>query len=252
MSGSGAFDRTADGRDASKGRRKIMRKIVCLLTFCLLYGLGVAQEPAPNQAGFQGLWKERTGHSLHLGYGFLVDKWYNQHAKACQPFRFDLDYQYDIPWKFKRTNFFVETGLGYRWINSEEKSRDEKEIRVVHQTNHRVLCHLSIGLKVYFTDWLYIFLDGGFNFGYVQVLEEETEHPLSPSIQESYLLRTMRDDLMSLGVCSAAGIVGQIRQFSISLGYRFDLLNTNSDFYDFPFSSKYIDWFITLGVGYHF
>lgn len=230
-------------------------KILCLLVFGLLCGFSVAQEPAPTppQAGFQGLWKERTGHSLHLDYGFLVDKWYNQHAKACQPFRFDLDYQYDIPWKFKRTNFFVETGVGYRWINTEEQTRDEKMMRVVRQTNHRVLCHLSIGLKVYFTDWLYIFLDGGFNLGYVQVLEEETAHSLSSSIQESCLLRTMRDDLMSFGLCSAAGIVGQIRQFSISLGYRADLLSTNgSSYYSFPFSSKYTDWFVTLGVGYHF
>ncbi|MDE5703905.1 MAG: hypothetical protein K2H70_03675, partial [Bacteroidales bacterium] len=111
----------------------------------------MTQEPGQARPGFKGLWQEHTGHSLHLDYGFWVDKWYNQHAKACQPFRFDLDYQYDIPWKFKRTNFFVETGLGYRWMHSEEKSSNEKEIQICHQTHHRVLAHLSIGLKVYFT-----------------------------------------------------------------------------------------------------
>lgn len=228
-------------------------RILCLLICGLFCGVGMAQEPEQVRTGFQGLWQERTGHSLHLDYGFFLDKWHIQNAKTCQPLRFDLDYQYDIPWKFKRLNFFVETGIGYMWNNSEETLSAERERYVNSLTYYRGFLHLSAGLKVYCTDWLYLSLGGGFNFAYAQVEEVKKAYPLSTIVYENNLLYTQSLGHFSWGGYSAASIVGLIRQFSISFGYRADHWSFGTRrFYGPLLRSRHTNWFITLGVGYHF
>lgn len=212
-------------------------KIVCLLALGLLCGSVTAQQSESTRSVFQGLWQERSGHSLHLTYGFFVDTWFVQHAKNGLPFRFDLDYQYDIPWKFKRVNFFTEAGLAYMWAGTGETDLVGSDRSVYHRASG----HLSVGLKVHCTDWLYLSLGGGLNVG-----------GLCPTYLDGKVVVDAFDVLLWGGYSSAV-IVGQIRQFSISLGYRadhwpvWDYLGINTDRRE-----KTTDWFITLGVGYHF
>lgn len=215
-------------------------RILCLLVLGLFCGFGAAQEPAPIQTGFQGLWKERSGHSLHLDYGFFLGKWDAKYAATRLPLRFDLYYQYDIPWKFKRTNFFAETGLGYMWGDF-EYTVDSRET----WTYHRALLHLGAGLKVYCSDWLYLSFGVGLDVGY--------GHNEGNIYGNSGLWRSSREDLSGLGGYSAASIVGQIKQFSVFLGYRADhWINWNFGFTPLARPFAHTDWFITLGVGYHF
>ncbi|MDE5704062.1 MAG: hypothetical protein K2H70_04480 [Bacteroidales bacterium] len=227
-------------------------KIVFLLAFGLICSLGMAQGSDRARSGFQGLWQERSGHSLHLDYGFFLGKWDAKIAATRLPLRFDLDYQYDIPWRFKRTNFFAETGLGYMWGRTDTAFGYENKIRTERDVYHRVAWHLGVGLKVHCTDWLYLSFGGGFKVGYGYHASEVKMFPLSSvnKYEDRWLDIIHR---VSWGGYSAAGIVGQIRQFSISLGYRADhWVNP-----DFRFNAEtrrwgHTDWFITLGLGYHF
>ncbi|MDE5704063.1 MAG: hypothetical protein K2H70_04485 [Bacteroidales bacterium] len=225
-----------------------LRNIVCLLAFGLICGLGMAQGSDRARSGFQGLWQERSGHSLHLTYGFFVDSWFIKYAKTCLPIRFDLDYQYDIPWKFKRANFFAEAGLGYLWVNVEEVGDIYYDVE--HSVYHRASGRFGAGLKVHCTDWLYLSFGGGFNLGGLceYWYWDDGSHPGG-----AY-------DQLLWGGYSSAGIVGQIERFSISLGYRADHWHDgdgmwrgyNYDYGTWDTRDKTTNWFITLGLGYHF
>lgn len=242
---------------------KTYRLLWLLAIGWLLPHMGTAQETAQSVKDFQGLWKARTGHSLHVDYGFFVNQSYVKHSNVYQTVRFDVAYQYDIPWRHKRSNFFVETGLTYRWYHCDIEEY-EGDVRLARkkrkETEHRAIWHTDLGIKVYCTDWLYLSFSGGLNIGYADsdYFFEAYQRFASPAWELTTNSHSVSKALVFAGH-SAVRLVGQIKQFSISLGYQADhwfaKITENGRFYTGDYMSLFdesTDWFVTLGVGYHF
>ncbi len=205
----------------------------------------------------QGLWQQCKGHGLYLDYGYeylqdleteIVDyKW---------PLRFDLTYQYDIPWRAKRVNLFVESGIAYEkqicqsfgnWL----LGTNDYVAYKIQRIRQRMLWRFGGGFKIHCTDWLYLSLEGGFQVGYDNTKLDEIN-------QNNDIIKHKSDAKTALfGGQSAMQIVGQIKRVSIHLGYR---ANHWIDIYRYQLPRyktevtilTQTDWFLTAGVGYHF
>lgn len=244
-----------------------MKKLIILfLPLLLLGGIGQTQEPAVTDAPtaqtkrsskFQGLWQQRKGHGLYLDYGyeFIKDKaiW----GEDKWPLRFDLTYQYDIPWRAKRVNLFVESGIGYERLVSNSGwliGNDLKDIYYAWQcVQQRLSWRFGGGVKVHCTDWLYLSFEGGFQVGYNQQQTNEIN-------QDKKVTKHIAIDRTALfGGQSAMQIVGQIKRVSIHLGYRANHWIVNASDRTYPPSHgteveivSQTDWLLTAGVGYTF
>lgn len=244
-----------------------MKKLIILfLPLLLLGGISQAQE-APTMldnsaqtkraSKFQGLWQQRKGHGLYLDYGyeFIKDKaiW----GEDKWPLRFDLTYQYDIPWRAKRVNLFVESGIGYERLVSNSGwliGNDLKDIYYAWQwVQQRLSWRFGGGVKVHCTDWLYLSFEGGFQVGYNQQQTNEIN-------QDKKVTKHIAIDGTALfGGQSAMQIVGQIKRVSIHLGYRANHWIVNASDRTYPPSHgteveivSQTDWLLTAGVGYTF
>lgn len=207
---------------------------------------------------FQGLWQLHKGHGLYLDYGYeylqdleteIVDyKW---------PVRCDLTYQYDIPWRAKRVNLFVESGIVYEkqicqglggWLLGTQDYVAYK----IQRIRQRMLWRFGGGFKIHCTDWLYLSFEGGFQVGCNHVKLDE--------INQNYdVIQHKRTTETALfGGQSAMQIVGQIKRVSIHLGYRANhWIGPMTRSYPPTHGTKVeivslTDWFLTAGVGYHF
>ena len=239
--------------------------IILLLPLLLLGGISQAQEASTvldntaqtkRTSKFQGLWQQRKGHGLYLDYGyeFIKDKaiW----GEDKWPLRFDLTYQYDIPWRAKRVNLFVESGIGYERLVSNSGwpiGNNLKDIYYAWQwVQQRLSWRFGGGVKVHCTDWLYLSFEGGFQVGYNQQQTNEIN-------QDKKVTKHVEIDGTALfGGQSAMQIVGQIKRVSIHLGYRANhWIGPMTRSYPPTHGTKVeivslTDWFLTAGVGYHF
>ncbi len=229
-----------------------MKKPLILLVLALLLGGGIGHsQEAPastdnptaqtKQASkFQGLWQQRKGHGLYLdfGYGFV-------RGDFQWPFRFDLTYQYDIPWQAKRVNLFVESGIGYERFAYHFNDDIAYKFQRIQQ---RALWRLGGGFKIHCTNWLYLSFAGGFQVGYDNEQIEEIDQSNGTVVYRSI------SELTLLGGQSAIQIVGQIKRVSIHLGYRANhwthVRRNEIDKMMVPLN--FTEWFLTAGVGYHF
>ena len=237
-----------------------MKKLIILfLPLLLLGGISQAQEASTvldntaqtkRTSRFQGLWQQRKGHGLYLDYGyeFIKDKaiW----GEDKWPLRFDLTYQYDIPWRVKRVNLFVETGIGYERL----VSNWDEPIYYMQWVQQRLSWRFGGGVKVHCTDWLYLSFEGGFQVGYNQQQTNEIN-------QDKKVTKHVKIDGTALfGGQSAMQIVGQIKRVSIHLGYRANHWIANAADRTYPPTHggteveivSQTDWFLTAGVGYTF
>ncbi len=232
-----------------------MKKFLYLLLPALLLGgMGYAQDiPASSTAEvpstvqskraskFQGLWQQRKGHNLRLDYGFQADliglDWaYNKYS----PIRFDLEYQYDIPWNPKRINFYAYVGIFYKRLKIDYEGYShipDRNTRLNLENSLGGYC--GIGLKIHCTDFLY--------FSFSQALNL-TEKMMNESYPKGY---NDFNGHVYFGSQTAIRIVGQIKQFSIHLGYRMEHWQNNSMDHVFPINKSYENY-LTFGIGYDF
>ncbi|MDE7150345.1 MAG: hypothetical protein K2O01_08080, partial [Bacteroidales bacterium] len=108
--------------------------IACVLFFNVVHAQETSTVTIPNDttgikikraSKFQGLWQQRTGHSVYFDYGYQTGKLayirYYDNILTYKPIRFDLSYQYDISWNPKRINFYAHAGFGYRQLKTDYK-----------------------------------------------------------------------------------------------------------------------------------
>ena len=240
-----------------------MKKLIILfLPLLLLGGISQAQEPAVmdtptaqtrRASKFQGLWQQRKGHNLRLEYGFQADLLGNTWVDKYTPLRFDLEYQYDIPWNPKRINFYAYAGIVYKQLDVSYTDDMNYFYDLCLKGEDGYGGYIGIGLKIHCTDWLHVSFAQAFN------------------VMQKYVLATVPDDYEYLwsqtlfwptliGSQTSIRIVGQIKQWSIYLGYRVDhwqkkIMDYGSSlfFYDnmFPMNGFY-DNYLTFGIGYDF
>ncbi len=236
-----------------------MKKFLYLLLPALLLGgMGYAQDiPASSTAEvtstvqskraskFQGLWQQRKGHNLRLDYGFQADLLGNSWVDKYTPIRFDLEYQYDIPWNPKRINFYAYAGIVYKRLDIDYYSYSRPEQYRLDKEKS-LGAYVGIGLKIHCTDWLHLSFAQAFN-----VMQKNAN--ASYRIDDTDKL--YRDHLRNILVGSQTSIriVGQIKQWSIYLGYRVDRWQkTIAPFSStFPVSGLYENY-LTFGIGYDF
>ncbi len=239
-----------------------MKKLLyLLLPVLLLGGMGYAQDiPAsstveapstvqPKRASkskFQGLWQQRKGHNLRLDYGFQADLLGNSWVDKYTPLRFDLEYQYDIPWNPKRINFYAYAGFVYRQLNIGYHSYSRPDYGQYRLDGEDGLGgYLGIGLKIHCTDWLHLSFAKAFNVmdKFTKVTHYERE--------SSDKLRSNSFGGVVMGSQTSIRIVGQIKQWSIYLGYRVDRWQKAVVEPLFPVSGLYENY-LTFGIGYDF
>lgn len=241
------------------------KPIILFLPLLLLGGISQAQEPVltdtpaaqtERTSKFQGLWQQRNGHGLYLEYGYEFIKDKTKWGEDKWPLRFDVTYQYDIPWRAKRVNIFVETGIGYERLVSNSGrpiGNDLQDIDYAWQwVQQRMSWRFGGGFKVHCTDWLYLSFEGGFQVGYDQrqfnEINQDKRVTKHVDINETALF----------GGQSAMQIVGQIKRVSIHLGYRANhWIGPGTRTYPPSHNTEVeivsqTDWFLTAGVGYTF
>ncbi len=247
--------------------------LILLLPALLLGGMGYAQDiPAsstaevpstvrPKRASkFQGLWQQRKGHSVYFDYGYQTGKLayirYYDNILTYKPIRFDLTYQYDIPWNPKRINFYAHAGFGYRQLKTDYKSYYmywyQGSLFLLPEFEEGVVAYAGIGMKIHCTDWLHLSFSEAFNVmhevGHGDFIGEGTYPGIQPGWKHTLV-----------GLQSTFRIVGQIKGFSIYAGYRLDhWLKTFPNTLKWPFSLTQTDkngkyeGYLTFGIGYTF
>lgn len=230
-----------------------MKKLIILfLPLLLLGGISQAQDPAVTDAPtskarraskFQGLWQQRKGHNLRLEYGFQADLLGNTFTNKYTPLRFDLEYQYDIPWNPKRINFYAYAGIAYKQLDI-----DYGDYTYIPQNLWRLDLengiggYIGIGLKIHCTDWLHIAFSQAFT-----VMEKAIDITYYTSQNHLYPNGFAQ---AFIGSQTSFRIVGQINQFSVYCGYRVDHWQKTIAVM-FPFNGLHENY-LTFGIGYDF
>lgn len=208
--------------------------------------------------GFQGRWQQRKGHSLYFDYGYqtgaLAYRSYRDYM-TYKPIRFDLSYQYDIPWNPKRINFYAHAGLGYRQLKTDYKPLYvyyQGPLVILPEFEKGVVAYAGIGMKIHCTDWLHLAFSEALNVmhevGHGDYAGEGIHATIPPGWKHTLV-----------GLQSSFRLVGQVKGFSIYVGYRLDhWLKTFPGLWEWPLSltttdknGKY-EGYLTVGVGYAF
>ncbi len=234
-----------------------------LLPVLLLDNMGYAQDiPAsstaevpstvrPKRASkFQGLWQQRKGHNLRLDYGFQADLLGNSWVDKYTPIRFDLEYQYDIPWNPKRINFYAYAGIVYKLLDISYTNDMNRLYELCFKDEHNYGGYIGIGMKIHCTDWLHLSFAQAFN------VIDRTINVTTPDMYNQSRRLTFFDGIF-IGSQTSIRIVGQIKQWSIYLGYRVDRWQKKVTDHNpqpesiFPINDFY-DNYLTFGIGYDF
>ena len=237
-----------------------MKKLIILfLPLLLLGGISQAQEPAVmdtptaqtrRASKFQGLWQQRKGHNLRLEYGFQADLLGNTWVDKYTPLRFDLEYQYDIPWNPKRINFYAYAGIVYKQLDiaycPNTRPYTYTEFRL--DSDVGLGGYLGIGVKIHCTDWLHLSFAQAFNvMDKVVFVAHRDDYFGKDNLRENAF-----GDVL-IGSQTSIRIVGQIKQCSIYLGYRVDRWQkTIVDFAPFIPNRSIYENYLTFGIGYDF
>lgn len=207
---------------------------------------------------FQGLWQERKGHSVYFDYGYqtgaLAYRSYRDYM-TYKPIRFDLSYQYDILWNPKRINFYAHAGLGIRRLKTDYKplyTYYQGPLVILPEFEKGVVAYAGIGMKIHCMDWLHLAFSEALNvmheLGHGDYAGEGTHAAILPGWKHTLV-----------GLQSSFRLVGQVKGFSIYVGYRLDhWLKTFPGLWEWPLSltktdknGKY-EGYLTVGVGYAF
>ncbi len=239
-----------------------MKKPLILLVLALLLGGGIGHsQEAPaltdnpavqtkRASKFQGLWQQRKGHNLRLEYGFQADLLGNSWVDTYLPLRFDLEYQYDIPWNPKRINFYAYAGFVYKQLNIDYRPNTRPYTYTEFRLDGDVGlgAYLGIGFKIHCTDWLHLSFAQAFNvMDKVAFVTHRDDYFGKDNLRENAF-----GDVL-IGSQTSIRIVGQIKQWSVYLGYRVDhWQKTVVDFAPFLPNRGIYENYLTFGIGYDF
>ena len=245
-----------------------MKKLIIIfLQLLLLGGISQAQEPAVTDAPaaqtkrtskFQGLWQQRKGHSLYFDYGYQIDLLEYSSYLKYKPLRFDLSYQYDIPWNPKRINFYAHAGLAYRQLNIDYNTSVyayyEGPVAVLTDFEEGWCGYAGIGIKIHCTDWLHLSFSEAFNvmhgLGSGTFIGDGAHAAITPGWKHTFV-----------GSQFAFRIVGEFKGFSLYAGYRLDhwikTFPNHSPCVPSPYifisdKNGHYEDYLTVGVGYTF
>ncbi|MBD5397118.1 hypothetical protein HDR62_03120 [bacterium] len=236
-----------------------------ILLGLLLFGLNPFLVAA-TEKGFDSVevvrmeqWKQ-SPHSMLLSFGTLM---YHKEAyrifKQMPVLNFSLTYNYDIPWRHKRSNFFVLAGFAYEGCRRNDKPYQAKN-KMVYENYIFDNFHISTGagLKVrltYFLDLSFsVALDGAYSYEFGRYPSLYGSPFPTDRDRCNYFRRDphVEFELQNSFSLSLAYEIKYIRifvgcQFYVryDVGYYRDRLNWRTD-------TAPIDSWVIFGVGYRF
>ena len=237
-----------------------MKKSWLMIVFGLVLpsmNIAMAARPKRNLDSTEYVWREHiklSPHSVQISCATLM-----YHTEAYQIFtkmpalNFSASYIFDIPWWHKRTNFFIQTGLGYEGCR-----RDDVLYKAVNDVYYEFYVYnqyhvyFGVGLRIHLIQALDLSLSSVFD---VSLGNERGRYEsfFGKERPEGYFYSRLREHYSGAQGLLALNLNYEIKRIRISVGCQVYL---GSDGFDRTTHWKnaaqpYRSW-ATLGVGYRF